>query len=113
MAVKVTIVPHVVRCASTGEDVAFEQLQIFLGQRVVGYLAKRPGAVPSLVVKSLPEECVNAINQAAQEFNGGDAVAAAASQPIGAKPAKADAPPVDLAASSELEAALEADADKK
>ena len=107
MGVQVTIMPHVVRCASTGKDVAFDQFQIRLGQRVVGYTAK-PACAPSLVVRDLPEECVKAIEAAVSKFwKSGEPSEAIVSQPIGTKPAEPTVPPADPAGSAELEASLE------
>ena len=65
MAVKVTIVPHrVPDKARGGKVVEFDQFQVFIGQRVVGYKAKQPGLPVKLVVRDLPEEAINAINRA-------------------------------------------------
>jgi hypothetical protein len=113
MGVQITIRPHVVR-NQRGEEVEFDQFQILCGQRVCGYLGKRPSCLPKLVVKELPKDVLKAITRAAYEtLRGlfpGEMLAIGAPVPspaIGDQPARPAPTPADPAASVELEQALE------
>ena len=77
---QVTIREHVVYDGRRKENVKFDQYQILLGQRLVGYLGKDPKCRPVLVIKGLPEDAIAAINQAAVEKLGPEAGPAVESQ---------------------------------
>lgn len=113
MGVQVTIRPHRVT-DERGRDVEFDQYQILVGQRVMGYLGKLPGCVPKLVVRDVPQDVLSAINAAAAKVLGGETSAAVSLQPIGVDPAKepvSPPPPTDAADDAELEAELAAPAE--
>jgi hypothetical protein len=63
--VKVTIRKHVVKDRYTGRVDTYDQWQILLGQRVIGYLAPNGGR--SFVVKDLPEDAKRLIDEACQK----------------------------------------------
>ncbi len=58
MAIKITIVPHRVG------KVEFDQFQVFIGARVIGYLGKAADCRPKLVVKDLSDEILAEVNEA-------------------------------------------------
>lgn len=83
--INVTIRPHVVG------DTKFDQFQVLIGQRVVGYKVK--GKPPKLVVRDLPEDALNAIAAASAEMDGVEAPdhTTTVSQPIGSSAPTTDA----------------------
>lgn len=103
MGVNVTIRPHVVGTTK------FDQFQVLIGQRVVGYKAKQKGLPVKLVVRDLPEDALAAINEASAKMDGVEEPThtSVVSHPIGAEPAQPAAPPADPADSAELESELE------
>jgi hypothetical protein len=114
MGVQVTIRPHIVGTTK------FDQFQILIGQRVVGYKASQPGLPPKLVVGNLPEDAVNAVAEACRKMDEEINKAAVTTKPqlaptlsvahpIGAEPPQdPPAPPADPTDSAELEASLAA-----
>lgn len=108
MGVQVTIRPHKVR-DPRGNEVEFDQYQILIGQRVMGYLGKLPECKPKLVVRDVPEEILRAIERACAEKLGQSDVAAVVSMPVGSDPANEPqpaAPEPNPADSAALEANL-------
>lgn len=108
MPVQVTIRPHVV-VDTNGRRVEFDQFQILVGQRVMGYLGKKPGCTPKLVARDVPEDLLRAIHAAAEQVLG-MAEPAVVSQPIGEGPAPDQPPPPTVPADdADLEASLGTD----
>jgi len=64
MGLTITIRQHVATDITTGRVDTFDQFQILVGQRVVGYLGSGRECGPTLVARDLPEDVKKAIADA-------------------------------------------------
>ena len=114
MGVKVTIRKHIVFDQRKQEDVEFDQFQILIGQRVVGYKASARGIPPTIIARNLSQEILGAIAKASADHDqlsddersklGTPQV----SQAIGDQARPEPEPVIDPADSAKLEASIEA-----